>query len=118
MFHYYLNNYRTRASKLAIVKPKLVLWYILTTFAHKHGSFALSVDVFKNIDQKLKSVNAIYRLKNHKILLPTFHKNAIPRKTKSFSTSWLLFLDTIFGIIHQNMSFLSLLYSIVIKSQV
>ena len=26
-------------------------------FPHKHGCFALSVDVFKNIHQKLKSVN-------------------------------------------------------------
>ena len=47
----------TSPNKLAIVKPKLVLWYILTTFPHKHGYFALSVDVFKNIHQKLKSVN-------------------------------------------------------------
>ena len=57
MLHFLLNNYPTRANKLAIVKPKLVLWYILTTFSYKHGSFALSVDVFKNIHQKLKSVN-------------------------------------------------------------
>ena len=36
-----------RTNKLAIVGSKLVLWYILTTFPHKGGSFALSVDVFK-----------------------------------------------------------------------
>ena len=36
---------------------KLVLWYILTTFPHKRGSFALSVDVFKYIHQNLKSPN-------------------------------------------------------------
>ena len=34
---------------------KFVFWYILTTFRQKHGSFALSVNVFKNIHQKLKS---------------------------------------------------------------
>ena len=36
-----------RTNKLAVVTSKLVLWYILTTFPHKCGSFALSVDVFK-----------------------------------------------------------------------
>ena len=36
---------------------KLVLWYILTTFPHKRGFFALSVDVFKKIHKKLKSGN-------------------------------------------------------------
>ena len=36
---------------------QLVLWYILTIFSHKRGSFALSVDVFKKIHQKLKSPN-------------------------------------------------------------
>ena len=29
----------------------------MTTFPHKRGSFALSVDVFKKIHQKLKSPN-------------------------------------------------------------
>ena len=48
---FYLTN------KLAIVKPQLVLQYILTTFPHKHGSLALSVDVFKKIYQKLMSLN-------------------------------------------------------------
>ena len=33
------------------------LWYILTTCNHKHGSIALSVNVFENIHQKLKSRN-------------------------------------------------------------
>ena len=32
--------------------------------------------------------------KKRKILLPTFHKIPIPRKTKFFSTSWLFFLDS------------------------
>ena len=36
---------------------KLVLCYILSTFPHKRGYFALSVDVFKKICQKLKSPN-------------------------------------------------------------
>ena len=44
-------------SKTCNCSTKLVLWYILTTFPHKHGSFALSVNVFKNIHQKLKSLN-------------------------------------------------------------
>ena len=44
-------------NKLAIVKPKLGLQYILTTFPHKHGSLALSADVFKKIYQKLTSLN-------------------------------------------------------------
>ena len=57
MFHFYLYNYPTRANKVAIVKRKLVLWYILTTFPHKRGSFALPVDVFKKIHQKLMSLN-------------------------------------------------------------
>ena len=57
IFHFYLYNYLTGADELAIVKSKLVLWYILTTFPHKRVSFALSVDVFKNIHQKLKSLN-------------------------------------------------------------
>ena len=38
-------------------QTELVLWCILTTFRHEHGSFALSVDVFKKIHQKLKSLN-------------------------------------------------------------
>ena len=38
-------------------RTKLFLWYILTTFPHKHVSFALSDDVFKKIYQKLKSLN-------------------------------------------------------------
>ena len=37
--------------KLASGKLKLILWYILTTFPHKHGCFALSVDVYKKIHQ-------------------------------------------------------------------
>ena len=40
---------------------KSVLWYILTTFPHKHSFFALSDDVFKNNHQKLKSLN-IYEM--------------------------------------------------------
>ena len=44
------------------IKPEtLILWYILTTFSHKHGSFALSVDDFKKIHQKLKSLNVYER---------------------------------------------------------
>ena len=35
---------------------KSVLCYFLTTFPHKHGSLELSVDVFKKIHQKLKSL--------------------------------------------------------------
>ena len=57
MLHFYMNNYPTGPNKLAIVKPKLALWCILITFPYRRGSFALSVDVFKNIYQKLKSVN-------------------------------------------------------------
>ena len=34
---------------------KLALQSILTTFPRKHGSFTLSVDVFKKIHQKLNS---------------------------------------------------------------
>ena len=58
MFHFWLYNYLTGPSKLAIFKPKLVLWYILTTFPQKRGFFALSFDVFKKIYQKLKFPNA------------------------------------------------------------
>ena len=36
-------------------QTKSILWYILTTFFLKHSYFALSVDIFKNICQKLKS---------------------------------------------------------------
>ena len=37
--------------------PKLDFWYILTSFPHKRGSFALSVNVIKNIHQNLKFLN-------------------------------------------------------------
>ena len=57
MFYFYLNNHLTPPNKLAIDKKKFVLQYILTTSPHKRGSFALSVDVFKNIHQKMKSLN-------------------------------------------------------------
>ena len=39
-------------------KLVVALWSILTTFPLKHGSFALSVNAFKDIHQKLKSPNA------------------------------------------------------------
>ena len=42
-------------------QTKLVLRCILTTFPHKHGSFALTADVFKKIHLKLKSPN-IYEM--------------------------------------------------------
>ena len=37
-------------------QTKSVLWYILTTFPHKHTSLALSVSVFKRNYQKMKSL--------------------------------------------------------------
>ena len=40
---------------------KFVLWYILTTFPHKHGYFGLSVVVFKKIHQKPKFLN-VYKI--------------------------------------------------------
>ena len=40
--------YLTYCNKLAIVGPKLVLQYILTSFPHKHSLLALSADVFQN----------------------------------------------------------------------
>ena len=48
-------------NKLAIVKPKLVLGYILSIILYTHGYFALSVDIFKYISQKLKSLN-VYKM--------------------------------------------------------
>ena len=38
--------------------------------------------------------NVVYWLKTHKIVVPTIDKIAISRKTKSFGTFWLLFLDS------------------------
>ena len=38
-------------------KYMVIFWYILTTFHHKHDSFALFVYVFKKTYQKLKSLN-------------------------------------------------------------
>ena len=52
-----VEHYPTRANKLAIVKKRFVVWYFSTSFPHKFRHFALSVDVFKQIHQKLKSPN-------------------------------------------------------------
>ena len=38
--------------------------------------------------------NDVYRLKTHKILMPAVHKIATSRKTKSFGTFCLFFLDS------------------------
>ena len=40
-------------------------------------------------------LNVVNRLKTHTILVPAVHKIAISRKTKSFSTFWLFFLDSL-----------------------
>ena len=56
MFYFQSNNYPIWPNKLAIFK--LALWNNLATFPHNHGSFALSVYVFKSIHQKMKSLNA------------------------------------------------------------
>ena len=39
-------------------------------------------------------MKCIYGLKTNKILVPAFHKIPISRKTKSFGTFWLFFLDS------------------------
>ena len=56
-FHHYDEMQLWAGKKNCKDHPKLDFWYILTSFPHKRGSFALSVDVFKNIHQNLKFLN-------------------------------------------------------------
>ena len=50
-------SYLTKKTCYTIVKQSL----FFGTFSHNHGSFVLSVDVFKKIHQKLKSL-IVYKM--------------------------------------------------------
>ena len=50
---FYLNNVPTRPKKPAFLK-KFISWYILTIFSTKHDSLKLSIEICKNVHQKIK----------------------------------------------------------------